>query len=286
LVLASECIPCLLNQVIRTYRILNYNDDEIYRRLRDAIAILKMTDWNLTPPEIYFKIYYYIRSETGIDDPYKHVKKFWSSKLRSYEDKFRNLIVNSRDPIYTALKLSLAGNIVDFGALGEFNIDNTIRESLSKPLTIDHYEIFKRKLEDARTLFYVLDNVGESIFDRLFLEILCENIKFDKIYIGIKMEPFINDVTYEDALEEGFDKLGNVEFIEFPVDTELFRRYRKKGLFEEWFKKADLTIMKGQGNLELFYKFNNIFFALMTKCNPVAKFIGVDRGSLIFKYQG
>jgi uncharacterized protein with ATP-grasp and redox domains len=48
-------------------------------------------------------------------------------------------------------------------------------------------------------------------------------------------------------------------------------------------EKADLIISKGQGNLEglIGEQDRRIFFLLMVKCDVIAEYLGVERGSYV-----
>jgi hypothetical protein len=53
--------------------------------------------------------------------------------------------------------------------------------------------------------------------------------------------------------------------------------------FQEIYRKADLVISKGQGNLEglLNEKGKNIFFLLTVKCDVMAHLIGAQKNDLV-----
>lgn len=280
----ADCIPCILRQSIKTYRILGFEEEEIVDRINRLTKFYIELDWRLSAPEIYFEIFNWIKEDTGVYDPYDKVKRYWNEKMLSYMDKLKKIVSESKNPLYTALKISLAGNIIDFGALEEFDFESTLDKVLSSKLTIDDYRIFTEKMSKAKTLFYTLDNAGEAILDKLFIETLIENYNIEKIYVAVREEPFINDIAFKDLDILTLDRFGDIEYIKLPVRLDRHLKYEKDGIYEELFRKGDVTILKGQGNYELFYKYKDIFFLLMVKCKPVADMIGVDVGSSVFKF--
>lgn len=52
------------------------------------------------------------------------------------------------------------------------------------------------------------------------------------------------------------------------------------------FPDADIFLSKGQGNFESLSKAEGVFFLLVTKCDVVSKYLGVELGEVVFKYTG
>mgnify|MGYP000627921584 CR=1 FL=1 len=278
-----ECVACLLNQTYKALSRINVSREVKEKLLRKALEIVASNSWSLSSPQLYFRIYKLIRLESGINDPYQHDKKTWNKKALELYDELKQAIIKSNDPLYTSLKLAIAGNIIDFGALDRFDVEKTIQESLEKPLTIDDYLLFKEKLRTATSILYFMDNAGEAIFDRLFIE---EIVKYgiSKVCLVVREEPFINDVTIADLDDTGILSISEVEVLTMPVDPEKFEYYEREGVIKSWIKSNDLVIAKGQGNLEILDKYEDIFFALIVKCNAVARYLGVNVGDMIFRY--
>ena len=74
----------------------------------------------------------------------------------------KDIVENSSDPLLTAIRLVIAGNIVDFGATaGQFDLENILKETLTQEFVIYHYDLFCNTLKNAKTLLYLGDNAGE-----------------------------------------------------------------------------------------------------------------------------
>jgi len=74
----------------------------------------------------------------------------------------KNIVENSSDPLLTAIRLAIAGNIVDFGATsGQFDLENTLKETLTQEFAVCDYDLFYKSLKNAETLLYLGDNAGE-----------------------------------------------------------------------------------------------------------------------------
>ena len=278
------CTTCVLNQLIRTLNILNISKEKKIEIIRFALKTLYEDEWE-EPSVVYFKIYKFLRKTSGVDDPYRDEKIYCDTKLMEYLNFIRKLVDEADDPLYMALKLSISGNMIDFGALEEVDVRNAIRDAISKRLTIDDYQIFKRKLLNASKMMIILDNSGESVFDKIFIEELLGNSNIEKVYVVVRKEPFINDVTLKDVLRIKFDEIDGVEFMEMPVDYNEYKDFIRNNVFDKWFKSMDIVISKGQGNFEIFEEYRGVFFGLVTKCEVIAKCFGTSIGDLVFIYK-
>ena len=89
--------------------------------------------------------------------------------MKKYHE-LKDTIKNSWDPLKTAVRLAITGNIIDFGVVQDFDLERTIRELLKKQFAINDYEQLKETLKNAKTLLFFVDNAGEICFDKLLVE--------------------------------------------------------------------------------------------------------------------
>ena len=225
------------------------------------------------------KIHRMIKKLTGVQDAYLQVKNRFNKLALEMYPELRERITNSNEPLETAVRLAIAGNIIDLGVktgLAESEIEETITKSLTDPLQAKHLGKFKNATNQAKDILYLGDNAGEIVFDRLLIELLPkENITF-----VVKAHPIINDATIEDALIAGLTDIVNV--IDNGSDAPGTILENCSQDFQHRFEKADLIIAKGQGNYETLSDVNkNIFFILRAKCPVVARHLGCEIGSMI-----
>ena len=287
-----DCIPCFQRQALESLR-MNIQDEQLQEMvLRKVMNILLKIDWSSTPLEIAYKVHKIVREETRIEDPYEKIKKMYNDIALNFYPKIKQKVNESSDPLNTAVRVAIAGNIIDFGPKnkGEFDIEKTIEDVLSKEFTISDYRIFKEKIKKASNLLYFVDNTGEIVFDRLLIETILEfrkKIGVDqdlKITIVVKDGPVINDATLKDARYIGMDKIPNVEFrMTTNGDSNIGPNLNSKEI-KSWIKNHDITIAKGQANYEGLSQFNDIFFVLITKCRIIASDLGVKEGDIVLKY--
>ncbi len=274
-----DCIACAIRQALDSVR-LTTDDEQIHEQvLRKALSFASKLDFQQSPPEITQQTHRFIRELTGVEDPYLEIKnRFNKSALEMYPA-LKKRIETSSDPLETAVRLAIAGNIIDFGVnptIEQSQVEETIAQSLTAPLDKETLERFRNAIAEASDILYIGDNAGEIVFDRL----LIEQLPMEKITFSVKGSPILNDATMEDARKVGLTDLVNV--IDNGSDAPGTILEDCSETFRQRFEKADLVIAKGQGNYETLNDVNkNIFFILRPKCVVLARHLGCEIGSLV-----
>jgi uncharacterized protein with ATP-grasp and redox domains len=280
-----DCIPCFQRQALQAVRFIS-DDEKLHERvLREVAKKLLESNWDLTPPELAHQVHSIVRRITNEKDPYKEVKRESNDLVLKIYPELEEKVKKSRDPLRTAVRLAIAGNIIDFAVLQEFNLEETIREVLKKQFVVDDYEKLKEKLKDAETLLFFVDNAGEIGLDKLLVETFLETKKLEKIDFVVKGGPIINDATLEDAVYMGLDRLPNSKFLTISNGEARTGPARSSQTVKKWIKEHDLVISKGQGNYEGLSEHNGLFFMLMVKCPIIASDLGVEVGDIILEYK-
>ena len=274
-----DCISCFVRQALDAARFAT-DDEQIHKKVVDQVLRLASDlDMSQSPPVMGQHIHRLVRNLVGSEDPYHGVKKqFNSLALKLYPD-LRKQIISSNDPFETAVRLAIAGNIIDFGiksSLSEFEVTKTISDSLSGDLEPEQVQNFKNAVMEAEEILYLADNAGEIVFDHM----LIEQLPIEKITVVVKGSPVINDATIEDANVVGLSRI--VEVIDNGSDGPGTILETCSQDFLDRFEKADLVIAKGQGNYETLSGIDkNIFFLLKAKCSVLAEDIGCEIGDMI-----
>ena len=280
-----DCIPCFQRQALQAMRFISDNERLHEQVLRKVMKTLLDLRWDSTPPEMAHEVHKIVRSFTKEKDPYKKVKMESNDLVLKMYPEIKREVEGSKDPLRIAIRFAIAGNIIDFGALQEFNLEKTIKEVLKKKFAIDDYEKLKEKLKDAKSILFFTDNAGEIGFDKLLVETMLREKRFERITFVVKGGPIINDATLEDAIYMGLDALPNVEFLTVSNGEVGTGPKRSSKKVKGWIKKHDLVISKGQGNYESLSEHNNIFFMLMAKCSIIASDLGVDVKDIVLRYK-
>jgi hypothetical protein len=272
-----------MRQALEAARFATGDENVQEKILREVLIELKGMDWKTSPPEIAHVVHRIVRKESGDDDPYRAVKKKYNDiALKMYPD-LKRMVDRSPTPLLTAVRLAIAGNVIDYGVGLDFDLDGTISGVLKKEFKLYDLPEFMRTLKTARNLTYLADNAGEIVFDKILLETILEEYNIDKILFAIKGAPIINDATEEDAMYIGVDGIPGIEFLKVGIGVPGTGMERSSKEFLNVLAQSDMVIGKGQGNYEALSDRGRIFFLLMAKCPVIAKDLGVAVGDIILK---
>jgi uncharacterized protein with ATP-grasp and redox domains len=272
---ALDCYPCFFLQALKTSRIVTSDEKKILEILNEVSFTLPKIPFDVTPSEIGREVYRIISARTGVKDPYRKLKDKFIRQALSLYPEMKKLIKSSQDRLMTAVRLSIAGNIIDFGAHAKFDLKKDIERILSQDLAINHYPQFRKALARAKKILYLADNAGETVFDRLLIEELHKPV----IY-AVRERPIINDATRKDALLSGIDEKAEIISSGCDAPGTILKFCSRE--FLEAYLSAGLIISKGQGNYEgLSDEKRPIFFLLKAKCAAIARELRVEEGGII-----
>ena len=149
-----DCIPCFQRQVLQAVRFIS-DDEELHQKvLRIAIKKLLESSWDTIPSEIAHEIHRIVRVLTNENDPYKKVKRESNNLVLKMYPNLKKQVEESSDPLRTAVRLAVAGNIIDFGPLQNFNLEKTVRDVLKRPFAVDDYTELKETIRHAENLLF------------------------------------------------------------------------------------------------------------------------------------
>lgn len=211
------------------------------------------------------------------NDPYSEEKQMSNRLMLQLYKHFRTEVLEAMNPFKTALKLSIAGNIMDYGVAQDFDIHKTIDTVLGADFAIDHSVELEKRIKSAKKILYLGDNAGEIVFDKLFIEL----IMHPGLTFAVRGSAVLNDALEIDAREVGMDMVADVINNGYDAPSTVLSECSPE--FLEVYNEADLIISKGQGNFEGLMGENDprIFFLLMVKCDVVAEKMSVPQGSFV-----
>ena len=267
-----DCIVCIMNQTLKTAKLLGC-DNETAKRLLDSTAeILRDATLEMTPPQIAKETYAAIARITATPDPLLEAKK----EVTQLAEKVNTASIRTLEE---AVRFAAIGNVIDFGAQRTFDLDETIRSHLSRDFAINDFDTFEKELHDARTFVYIGDNTGEHLFDKRLIEMIVSLYDI-KVYYFVRGKPIINDVTVEEARV-----LGDVaEIVDTGVPTPGYDLRYADTRSRELFETADIVLSKGMGNYESLYDVcdRSVYYLFMVKCDVVARSIRLNVGDMVF----
>lgn len=276
-----DCFPCFLKQAIIAGRLATDDYDTQIKVIKAVLPVIEATVTSKPPSYSTTFLHRAIRQALG-KDPFAEVKKRYNQVALSLYPRLVDLLQSSTNPLQTALRLAIAGNIIDFGIYTTINIDETIERALHTRLEIDFTQELIEAIKPQLKILYLLDNAGEIVFDRLLIEQL---IKAGAVVTAVvKGSAVLNDATIEDAKEVGLDKVCRI--IDNGSDCIGTTLEFVSEEFLKEFYQVDLIISKGQGNFEsLFFeqdlKGRAIFYLLQAKCDVVAKELAVSKSAML-----
>jgi len=261
-------------------KLANSDENKAFSALKAAASLIPSFNNSATPMSITMAMHRMVRKELGIDDPYKEVKRDFNEKGAKAYPLLLQLMRSSQEPLETAIKIAIAGNIVDYALPIEKDLDKSLRLALESPLPMRDWQIFQEELGKSKNILYLLDNAGEIFYDKILIEHLVE--RGYEVTAVVRGGPAINDALLEDARFAGIDKL--VRVLTTGLDTVGFILEQASQEFIRALDEADLIIAKGQANLESLDETEYpAFFLLKAKCHIIAELTGVEVGGIVFQ---
>ncbi len=281
--IATECVDCIINQSLKVADAIGADSDLRTRLSSTVEAMSKNFSFELSPPEVASDVYEKMAEIANKEDLYDEVKALSTKKAQAFIPFLQEQIQNASDKLLTATKIAVVGNVIDLAAAVEFDLAEEIDKIFHTEFAHNDFEVFCLELQKAKKVVILGDNVGEHIFDAMFLEVMQEIYPTIEFYYMVRGKPIINDVTFKEAYEAGFDRLCHL--VDSGVNTPGFAYGRANKEAQALFDTADLVISKGMGNYECLSPSHrkNICFLLKVKCDVVARSLGQNVGDIVCK---
>ncbi len=284
----SDCVPCLMKRVLFQARLLD-NGTEF-----DAVTVaLKTYAKNISRGQNSARLATAVHRSAydamGVIDPYFELKVRADEVAERYIGRLEEFVNKSDDRFTAAVRVSIIGNIMDFGsgiAIDDpDDFENHFEELLQQGIGLDETERVKKIVEDAGTVIYMFDNCGESQFDKILIR---ELKRMGKRVVGVvRGQAILNDVTLKDALRIGLDKevdlLLTSNAFSIGVDMKKIGDDLKYEI-----SQASIILAKGMANYESLSDEKlsiPIAYLLRSKCIPVSRCLDVKIGTNVVKLQ-
>jgi uncharacterized protein with ATP-grasp and redox domains len=272
-----DCFPCMVRQTLEAARMAGADDALQRHIMRQALDLLGQHSVGTvsTPPEIAYQIHRMVRSQTGAEDPYREAKQASTERALALYPELKEIVHQASDPLDAALRISIAGNIIDLGYSPSYDLRSTLDRVLAQPFALDRRETLRAMMSDARRILYLADNAGETVFDRVLIETLDVPVTY-----AVKGGPVLNDATRSDALAAGLDRAA--EIVDTGSDAPGTILSQCSDGFRRRFAEAELIVAKGQANYEtLSNRGPRVFFLLQVKCPVIGEDVGAPVGSIV-----
>jgi uncharacterized protein with ATP-grasp and redox domains len=289
----SQCVSCLLHRGLEEAQLAT-TDKAL--QLRVMTELVKGMHYSLTKGKGVERIPAYIgtlrdqtvQKMTGCPDPYAELKRQSNEaalrllpKLEAFVEAGKTLEIQFQRACIAA---SL-GNVIEYGVSGHKVPWDSLDDMVScaqEEIAIDETDQIWRQLQNTQSTLFLTDNAGEVVFDRPLLKIISE--LGIQVTVAVKGAPVLNDATLEDASVARLEEFSEV-ITTGGGAVGVIPRWCSKDFLKR-FNEVDLVIAKGMGHWETLPEFSvpkPTAHLLRTKCEPVARSLGVAKGRNIVK---
>jgi uncharacterized protein with ATP-grasp and redox domains len=277
--ISPECVPCLLKRLLYE---TNLVDPSIAGSvMKEACGILNE---DLSPDICSAELATTAHRRTyellNKVDPYENIKKQAMDVGLMLEKKAKALVDQSSDRLRAAIKVSVVGNVLDFGIPGGARSPDELiarfDQLYNEQFGYDDIDRIRKYIKPGAKILFFTDNCGEIVFDKILCQVLKESGV--QITLVVKGEPILSDATEKEAKQIHIDEM---------VDEILTTGHYAVGMkinsinpdLDTRLKDFDLIISKGMANFEALSEteLSPIFYLLRTKCAPVAKALGLPK---------
>ena len=282
----SRCGYCLLH---RGYNIVLRSTDDEEVRMRAVRALLGLMGEGFGPdviPSILgIERDRLIKEITGCPDPYADLKRRADESALALLPKMEALVdaTDHEDRFRTACLVSCLGNVIEYDVPGHSSDIGEALGLLDEGFHVDDTEELKRLLGPETDVLFLTDNAGEIAFDRLVVRELrghgC------RVTVAVKGGPSLNDALMEDAVAVGMTEEADA-VITTGTDAIGVKLDESSEEFLEAFHGADVVVSKGMANWETLTEVPApcpLLFLFRTKCEPVARSVGVPLDKCVAK---
>ena len=278
-----ECVTCITRQVVDAAREITDDEKIQFKLVKDCLGVIReVYGEGAVPAWMGTTVHRYLKKISGNDDPYKRLKDVANKIALNYLEKIKVYVEVDDDleRLRRKVKAAIAGNVIDFGPYStDIDIVSKIKETIEGDLKVDYSKELLEDLKSSKKVFYICDNAGEIVFDRILIEEIKNYV--DEVVVAVKGKPILNDATLEDAKIVGIDKIAKIITTGSDIIGVILEECSEEFLKE--FESSDLIVAKGMGNYESLTEYGNrikkpIYYILKAKCMPVAENIGVKVG--------
>ena len=269
--MSKECADCLYDKEVRD------RPDPGY--LKEVRRLIDEREERATSPLMVYR-FSQVMAERGMRPrSFKEDKRRYNDLVLGLEDRFRERIRTSSDPLRTALLYARVGNYIDFGTLESVDEETFLGlfdEADMRPEEEKVYQSFLSQLAEGERFLLVEDNCGEIVLDKLFLEEMGRTFPHLTLQAMVRGGEVLNDVTLEDAAQTGLDKAARVISSGAALPGTVYALMSDEA--REALDRADVILAKGQGNYEsLSGEGRHIFYCFLCKCQYFADRFRVPR---------
>ncbi len=276
---ALECIPCVLDQTLRTLQAVGADDHQKKQIMQGALVEVRSMLDGASAPEATRYIFKNLMATIKNHDPFREFKKASTRAALDMFPRLKKTVSAADNPFAKAIELSVAGNVIDLATIttGDLlEVFSWLDRFTAADFAVNDISELEKEIKGAKVILVIGDNAGETVFDRLFIEL----IDGPELYYGVRGAPVLNDAVESDAIEAGIEASARIVSSGSTVPGTLLSDVSDE--FSALFDSADVVIAKGQGNFETLDKSPRpVYHLFKAKCKAVAAQIGCNIGDFV-----
>lgn len=273
-----DCYPCFLRQALTAARMAGATEAMEWEVVHHVLGLVRDLPEGATPPELVDRVHRLVRELVDSGDPYAAVKSSTTAAALALYPRLKDLVASSADPFATAVRVAIAGNVIDLGVADDVpDLWATVERVLAAPLAGADLEALRAALASADHVLYLADNAGETVFDRVLIEALPVPVVY-----AVKGGPVLNDATRDDAEAAGLSACATLT--DTGSDAPGTTVWLCSEQFRSAFAGAPVVIAKGQANYETLSDAGpRVFCLLQVKCPVIARDAEAPVGSVLVR---
>ena len=289
----SQCVSCLLH---RGFEEAQLSTSDLDLQLHVMTELVKIMHNALTRGKGVERIPAFVgtlrdqtvQKLTGCPDPYLALKRESNEAALRLLPRIQGFVEEAgtiEEQFQRACLAASLGNVIEYGVSGHEIPWNNLDELVSRAqeeMAIDEHDQIWLLLKSVKSVLFLTDNAGEIVFDRPLLKIL--SALGIEVTVAVKGSPVLNDAMLEDAAAARLEEFARV-ITTGGGAVGVIPRWCSKN-FLSLFNTVDLVVAKGMGHWETLPEFSvptPTAHLLRTKCEPVARSLGVPKGRNIVK---
>lgn len=276
-----DCLPCLARNAVELARRSARGDAALEARIASEgmriLADAAAEGFALPPPCYARRLIDNALASCGgaVPDP-------WAKEKADSTELAKRLMKRMDcDGFERRLRLSIAGNILDFSIYADLDIAAAMAkmdEAFTNPIDEAAVAALQRLMDSAHSILWIFDNCGEAVFDRPLMEPYRA-----KVTLAVRGRRAFNDMTRAELAASGYPEgwagggiVSNDDGVPGVVDATCGEAFRAA------FAAADLIVAKGQANFETMNERGDkpIAFLFLAKCPVVCRAIGAEAGTI------
>lgn len=265
----EECYECIVNKRIYNVDLPEDIKKDYIKKQLDKINAIDEFDSSFELNDLLNEEYE--KYFPPID--FSSINYHFNEMMLNLFERFKQEIHKSTNPLFYALKLSLAANYIDYAAFKDISEDKLmalLEDAKNIDLSEEVFNDLRKELIKAKKLVYVTDNCGEIVMDKLFVEEILKLNPNLQISFILKNAKALNDATIADAKQVGLDKMGEIMHNGLSGQRTIISKLPK--YVKETLDSGDVIIAKGQANAESYAGCGlNVYYILLCKCVRFAK---------------